>query len=215
MRSDFDEQLLHLSREMVRMGMLCEQVISEASEALLKRDAGRARRVQELLPGINRKEREIENLCFCLILRQQPVAKDLRVVSAALKMVTDMERIADQSGDIAEIVSMGAVTQRDFALPFRAMAEHVIQMVNESVDAFVKADPEMAQAVIDRDDAVDADFSRIKTMLAKEMKRSDVNGEAVLDFLMIAKYFERIGDHAVNVAAWVLFSITGNHERVG
>ena len=143
------------------------------------------------------------------------MAKDLRVVSAALKMVTDMERIADQSGDIAEIVSMGEVTQRDFALPFRAMAEHVIQMVNESVDAFVKADPEMAQAVIDRDDAVDADFSRIKTMLAKEMKRSDVNGEAVLDFLMIAKYFERIGDHAVNVAAWVLFSITGNHERVG
>lgn len=210
MRSRFDRQLEELNKEMITMGMLCETAIAKASKALLSCDIEMANALPELLSQINQKERDIEAICLRLLLHQQPVAKDLRTVSAALKMVTDVERIGDQSADFAEIVALGHITEIPDMLPIRNMVEAVIKMVSDSIDAFVKQDGKTAAAVIEYDDVVDGYFNDCKAALIALLKEPYANGEAMVDLLMIAKYFERIGDHAVNIARWVLFSITGN-----
>ena len=212
MRSKFDEQLEALHRDLIAMGALCESAIALSAKALEEADAEKARGVFEYVTRIDRAERDIENLCIKLLLQQQPVATDLRVISSALKMVTDMERIGDNSGDIAEIVSMGHITAGQNGLNLRDMALATIKMVTDSIDAFVKSDRELARAVIDYDDVVDGHFNRVKSALIGTLRGPEADGEAALDLLMVAKYLERMGDHAVNIAKWVLYAVTGEKE---
>lgn len=212
MRSKFDEQLEKLNHELISMGGLCENAIAMAAKALTDHDKVLAGKVPEFASEIDQKEREIEAMCMKLLLQQQPVAKDLRVISSALKMVTDMERIGDNSGDIAEIVTVADFQPEDDLSDIHDMALATIGMVTESVDAFVKRDTDLAREVVCTDDIVDHYFSEIKRGLINRIKTGNTNGEAILDLLMIVKYFERIGDHAVNIARWVIFSITGVKE---
>ena len=213
MRNRFDEQLALLKKELIEMGALCEEVIAKASEALTRGDVALAAKVAPLDEQIDRKERDIEALCLRLLLQQQPVARDLRKISAALKMITDMERIGDQAEDIAEIVTFlkGRTGQNDDLL--REMARSTIKMVTESVDAFVKHDIMLAEKVVAYDDVVDNYFEQVKDELIARIAENPDDGEYALDLLMIAKYFERIGDHAVNIAEWVIFSVTGVHKE--
>lgn len=210
MRNRFDRQLAQLNRELTEMGALCEEVIALASRALTEGDKTLAAKVAPVDAEIDEKERSIESLCLKLLLQQQPVARDLRQISAALKMITDMERIGDQAEDIAEIVSFldGAAEHDDL---LRQMAQAVIRMVTDSVDAYVKQDTNLAKRVIARDDQVDEYFNQVKRRLIGCIAQDPENGESVLDLLMIAKYYERIGDHATNIAEWVIFSVTGAH----
>ena len=213
MRSRFDDQLALLKRELIEMGALCEEVIALAAQSLTEGDTALSARVSPLDEEIDRKEREIESLCLKLLLQQQPVAKDLRQISAALKMITDMERIGDQAEDIAEIVAfLGGRGTEDSEL-LRDMARSVIRMVSGSVDAYVKQDVPLAEKVIAEDDVVDDYFTRVKKALISRIAADPKDGEFALDVLMIAKYFERIGDHAVNIAEWVIFSVTGEHKE--
>ncbi len=211
MRNRFDEQLELLNVELIRMGSLCEDVISGASRTLMGED-GFAQQVLQADHEIDQKERDIENLCFKLLLKQQPVAKDLRLVSAALKMISDMERIGDQGSDIVELakyMKKGAVVQSNIHI--KEMADATIRMVTESVDSFVKKDLSIAKKVIEEDDTVDALFDKVKEELIGLISEDSANGEFCIDLLMVAKYFERIGDHATNIAEWVEYSITGSH----
>lgn len=210
MRNRFDRQLEQLNNELINMGSLIEEAIEMAITALMKQDAKKAKEIVDFDEEIDEKEREIESLCLKLLLQQQPVAKDLRMISSALKMVTDMERIGDNSGDIAEIVTMENITASDNTEHIQNMARATIKMVTDSIDAFVKRDIDLANAVIAYDDVVDGFFDEIKTDLIGQFGSPESNGEKVLDLLMIAKYFERMGDHAAEIAKWVLFSITGN-----
>ena len=212
MRSRFDEQLALLSREMIEMGALCERVIALSVKALEAGDAKLAASVAPVDAEIDQKERTIESLCLRLLLQQQPVARDLRQISAALKMITDMERIGDQAEDIAEIVPFLGVRGAEDLGILREMAQKTIKMVTESVDAYVKCDIMLARKVVADDDAVDACFSRVKSRLIERIAAAPDEGGRALDLLMVAKYFERIGDHAVNIAEWVAFSITGVHD---
>ena len=213
MRHYFDEQLLQLNKELIEMGALCEEVIALAAKALAEDDKALAKRVAPLDAEIDRKERTIESLCLKLLLQQQPVARDLRQVSAALKMITDMERIGDQAEDIAEIICLleHPAFGRDALL--QEMARAAIGMVTQSVDAFVKRDVALAEKVVADDDTVDRYFDRIKAQLIRAVAENPTDGENTLDLLIIAKYFERIGDHAVNIAEWVIFSVTGMHKE--
>ena len=211
MRNKFDEQLLQLNHEMIEMGALCEEVIALSSQALTDGDTALAAKVAPLDSEIDHKEREIENLCLKLLLRQQPVARDLRQISAALKMITDMERIGDQAEDIAEIVAFLDGRQAENDALLKEMAKAVIQMVTESVDAYVKCDIMLAKKVIAAD-AVDEQFARVKQSLIGKIAADPADGEYALDLLMIAKYYERIGDHATNIAEWVIYSVTGTHK---
>ena len=212
MRAIFDEQLSTLNRELITMGALCENAIAKSAKALTERDVSLAGTVPDLSVQIDEKERQIEGLCLKLLLQQQPVATDLRVISAALKMVTDMERIGDNSGDIAEIITVADLTPDDEAEDISAMARAVIKMVTDSLDAFVAQDVAAAQAVIAYDDVVDGYFSKVKELLIQRIRSAETGAEQALDLLMIGKYLERIGDHAVNIARWVVFSVTGNRE---
>ena len=214
MRSRFDEQLALLNRELIEMGSLCEEVIALASRALTEGDRELAAKVAPLDEEIDQKERDIESLCLKLLLQQQPVARDLRQISAALKMITDMERIGDQAEDISEIIIYldGRTAEHDDLL--RSMARATIKMVTESVDAYVKHDTILAEKVIADDDTVDDYFEQVKRALIGKIAANPDDGEYALDLLMIAKYFERIGDHAVNIAEWVIFSITGVHNAL-
>lgn len=212
MRSKFDEQLELLHKELIQIGALCENAIEMAAKALAEGNVKIAEQVSELSAEIDQKERDIEAMCMKLLLQQQPVAKDLRIISAALKMVTDMERIGDNSGDIAEIVTMANITSSDPTLPMQDMAKATIKMVTDSIDAFVKKDVLLAKAVVSYDDVVDGYFDEIKTNLIAQFGDPQADGEKTLDLLMIAKYFERMGDHAAEIAKWVLFSITGKKE---
>ena len=215
MRNKFDEQLLQLNHEMIEMGALCEEVIALSSQALTEGDTALASKVAPLDSEIDHKEREIENLCLKLLLRQQPVARDLRQISAALKMITDMERIGDQAEDIAEIVAFLDGRQAENDALLKEMAKAVIQMVTESVDAYVKCDIMLAKKVIAADDVVDEQFARVKQSLIGKIAADPADpadGEYALDLLMIAKYYERIGDHATNIAEWVIYSVTGIHK---
>ena len=212
MRSRFDEQLKLLNRKMTEMGGECESIIAAAGKALLQGSAEDAHRAQEQGHRIDQLEREIESICLKLLLQQQPVARDLRVISAALKMITDMERIGDQAEDIAEIVAFLDGRQAENDALLKEMAKAVIQMVTESVDAYVKCDIMLAKKVIAADDVVDEQFARVKQSLIGKIAADPADGEYALDLLMIAKYYERIGDHATNIAEWVIYSVTGTHK---
>lgn len=210
MRNRFDEQLEYLNVELIRMGALCEDAISYASRTLMGEN-NLADQVYKTDKEIDQKERDIESLCMRLLLQQQPVAKDLRLISSALKMISDMERIGDQASDIAEIAGFIKDRKVQSNLHIRDMAEATIKMVTESVDSFVKKDLKIAQEVIRYDDVVDDLFTKVKEELISLIKEDNSDGEFCIDLLMIAKYFERIGDHATNIAEWVEFSITGVH----
>ncbi len=212
MRNRFDEQLLRLSQKMTQMGALCERFIALAADALLKGDSKGAEQIAEHGHEIDEMEREIEGICLKLLLQQQPVASDLRQISAALKMITDMERIGDQAEDIAEIIPfLGGRTGKELA-DFKPMAQTACKMVTDSIDAFVKKDLALARSVSAQDDIVDDCFVRVKAKLIDMISETEADGEYAVDLLMIAKYFERIGDHAVNIAEWVEFSVTGVHK---
>lgn len=212
MRSRFDEQLATLNKELIEMGALCEEAIADAAKALTTADEKTAAKVEPLEAEINQKERDIESLCLKMLLQQQPVARDLRQISAALKMITDLERIGDQASDIAEIITFIDKKAGVDCEPICLMAEATIRMVTESVDAFVKRDVGIAQQAIAHDDTVDDYFLKVKRSLINMISQRPADGEHALDLLMIAKYFERIGDHAVNIAEWVIFSVTGVHK---
>lgn len=211
-RSRFEEQLSLLSRELIEMGAFCEEAIAIVAKALLTGDASIAEKVSSLEEAIDQKEHTIESLCLKLLLQQQPVARDLRQISAALKMITDMERIGDQAADIAEIIEYLSGRMAGESGYIADMARATIKMVTESVDAYVKRDLALANDVIAHDDVVDELFDKMKTSLIERIASKPQDGEYFMDLLMIAKYFERIGDHAVNVAEWVVFSVTGLHK---
>ena len=214
MRNRFDEQLYELNRELIEMGAMCEEAIASAAKALSAGDIALAEKVKANGSAIDRMERAIENRCMKLLLHQQPVARDLRLISAALKMITDMERIGDQAEDIAEIVLfLNGHTMEGVEL-IEEMARETIGMVTGSVDAFVKKDVELAEEVIARDDVVDTYFSGMRCGIISIIAKDSADGEFALDLLMIAKYFERIGDHATNIAEWVIYSVTGRHKEV-
>ena len=214
MRNRFDEQLFALNREIIELGAMCEEAIALAAKALTGGDVELAGKVKENSNAIDQMERDIESRCMKLLLHQQPVARDLRLISAALKMITDMERIGDQAEDIAEIVTfLNGHTMEGVEL-IEEMARETIEMVTGSVDAFVKKDIALAQKVIDRDDVVDNYFSRVKCGIITLITENHADGEFALDLLMISKYFERIGDHATNIAEWVIYSVTGTHKEV-
>jgi phosphate transport system protein len=214
MRTKFEEQLEQLNSELIMMGGLCEEVIANAAKALLKGDPELAKEVFPIDAEIDQKEHEIESLCLKLLLQQQPVAKDLRFISAALKMITDMERIGDQAADISEITQLANIPLENNNIHIRDMASATIDMVNGSIGAFVQRDLELAHAVVDYDDVVDELFNTVKDELIHMIGCDPNCGEYAVDMLMVAKYFERIGDHAVNIAEWVEFAITGIHKDI-
>ena len=212
MRSKFDEELSQLNDMLVDMGALVEKAIKRATQAILDHDKKMAKKAISADRDIDSMEKEIETLCLRLLLRQQPVARDLRLISAALKMITDMERIGDQAADISEIAKFLIGNKYIIDLEnIHKMAEATSKMVTDSIDAFVKRDLDLAQQVIEYDDVVDELFDKVKEDVIELIQKDRANGEQAIDFIMIAKYFERIGDHATNIAEWVVFSITGRH----
>ena len=212
MRNRFDRQLVQLNNELIEMGGMIEKAISDTVKALVNQDIGLASNVIEYDEEIDHQEREIEQLCLKLLLQQQPVAKDLRLISAALKMITDMERIGDHATDISEItIELSKESYIKKLDHIQQMAKETMVMLVQSVEAFVNKDMDKARAVIVHDDVVDDLFNKVKAELIA-MIHEDVNaGEQASDLLMAAKYFERIGDHATNISEWVIFSITGQH----
>jgi len=215
MRSRFDEQLSALHNNLIEMGAMIEQAITKATKALLEQNVALADEVKSFDSIIDEKEKEIETQCLKLLLSQQPVARDLRQISAALKMITDMERIGDQAADISEICVFLAGQQYIKELEhIPQMAKATIKMVTDSIDAYVKSNLVLAREVIGYDNVVDNLFATIKKDLIALIHKDVQNGEQAFDLLQIAKYYERIGDHAVNIAEWVIFSITGQHNKI-
>ena len=212
MRKYFDLQLKQLHHELKEMGGLCQLAISKTYQLLGKGDREAIKSIAELEDQINQKERDIETLCMQLLLRQQPVATDLRKVSAALKMITDMERIGDQAFDIAEIVETGNILNTNSTKVLESMAEITMTMVSKSIEAYVAQDLKLAQNVIESDDIVDDQFVEIRKLLIDQVSKEGIDSHEILDCMMIAKYYERIGDHATNIAEWVEYSILGKHR---
>lgn len=212
MRNRFDRQLVQLNNELIEMGGMIEKAISDTVKALVNQDIELASNVIEYDEEIDHQEREIEQLCLKLLLQQQPVAKDLRLISAALKIITDMERIGDHATDISEItIELSKESYIKKLDHIQQMAKETMVMLVQSVEAFVNKDMDKARTVIVHDDVVDDLFNKVKAELIA-MIHEDVNaGEQASDLLMAAKYFERIGDHATNISEWVIFSITGQH----
>ncbi|MDD4372148.1 MAG: phosphate signaling complex protein PhoU [Anaerostipes sp.] len=212
MRNRFDRQLDRLNVEMIGLGALCEEMITDAGKVVSTKDKETIESMIAIEEEINQKEREIESLCMKLLLQQQPVARDLRLISAALKMVSDMERIGDQGGDIAGIVQQRSVVKVIADTHIANMARATIKMVTKSVDSFVKKDLEAARKVLDMDDEVDDLFEKVKKEVIQLIHEDPEKGEECVAIVMIAKYFERIGDHANNIAEWVEYSITGEYK---
>lgn len=217
MRNRFDRQLLELNNELIQMGSLIERAIEMAIAALVKQDIERAEEAIKFDEEIDQQEKAIEGLCMKLLLQQQPVAKDLRLISAALKMITDMERIGDHAADISEmtILMAGSSYEKsniDIEL-VKNRAKETTDMVIKSVDAFVNKDLDLARSVLKQDDVVDDLFAQFKRQLILKINENVNNGEQATDMLLVSKYFERIGDHATNIAEWVIYSITGEHEE--
>lgn len=213
MRNKFDMQLERLNEQLTHMGELCEIAINRATEALQQGDLAQAKEVMKADEEINQMEKDIERLCLKLLLQQQPVARDLRQISAALKMITDMERIGDQASDIAEIIISEKKSETTDIQTIGQMSEAVAKMVRDSVSAYVKKDLELAREVMHSDDAVDVLFEENKHQLIVFIAdKKGVQGKKAIDLIMVAKYLERIGDHATNIAEWVEFSITGIHK---
>ena len=208
MRNRFDRQLTELNQDMIQMGHMIGQAIGMAISALNNRDKEQAEKVIDYDDEINEEERIIENLCLKLLLQQQPVARDLRVISSALKMITDMERIGDQAADISEVTLhlIDAKYKRDME-HIRKMAAETTCMVVQSVEAYVEKE------VIAHDDIIDDLFIKSREDVISLIRSNPEEGACATDLLMIAKYFERIGDHACNIAEWVIFSITGEHKK--
>lgn len=211
MREYYESQLAKLNTEMIQMGARCEDAISGAIQALLENNRALAEKVEGFELEIDQYERDIERLCMRLLLLQQPVATDLRVVSSALKMISDLERIGDQAADIAELTRYIRMPEGVKRMHIAEMAQAVIGMVTDSVDSFVKRDLDLARSVYTSDDKVDALFEKVKQELIELIAADAKCGETGLDLLMVAKYLERIGDHATNVAEWVEYSLTGQH----
>ena len=211
MREHFEEELSKLSNALVEMGALCEDAISCAVKYLLKNDAQMKKNAAEAEKQIDQKEREIETMCMRLLIQQQPVATDFRMITSALKMISDMERIGDQALDIAEIAEY-VTDDIKSKINIKEMAETTVKMVMNSVDSYVRKDIGIANSVIGLDDTVDALFDKAKSELINVIRTENENAEGLLDLLMVAKYFERIGDHAENLAEWVIFAVTGNHK---
>ena len=212
MRNHFDNQLAQLNQELTRMGEECEEIIEIIARAMTGWEDDLIKRVNTIGAEIDESERTIETLCLKLLLQQQPVASDLRQISAAMKMITDMERIGDQAEDIAEIIThLNCRVERE-SVQIREMAEETMQMVREAVDSYVRQDLELAHKVMKHDDIVDDYFVSIKKSLIDVITANPSDGEYALDLLMIAKYCERIGDHCTNIAEWVEFSVTGVHK---
>ncbi len=213
MRKTYEEQLETLHVELIQMGALCERAISAAVKTLVVNNETLVKEVSHLEQDIDQKERDIESLCMKMLIRQQPVAGDLRLISAAMKMISDMERIGDQAFDIADITRHleDKDTFKDF--PIKDMAEATIRMVTDSVDSFVRRDVDLARKVMEADDFVDGKFQQIKDLAIEMLTIHPEESSFCMDLVMVAKYYERIGDHAVNIAEWVEYSITG--ERAG
>ena len=213
MRIHFDEQLAQLNKEIIYMGSLIEQAIGMAVEALIKQDVNKAKKAMEFDEEVDHQEKVIETLCLKLLLQQQPVAKDLRIISAALKMITDMERIGDHASDISDLaIQLSGLPHIEQLTHIEQMAKETMVMLIQGLEAYVERNYEKAEEVIAHDDIIDDLFAKVKQELIDIIqKNSDCAGQAA-DLLMVAKYFERIGDHATNIAEWVIFSITGKHE---
>lgn len=211
MRRRFESQLEQLNEEMIDMGSLCEETIQCIAETIYSGDMSNLDRVYRIEKDIDKQEREIENVCLKLLLEQQPVARDFRQISATLKMITDMERIGDQCEDIAGIVRFLEGRHHVLYDKIGAMATSSSKMVTDAIDAFVKKDVAKATAVQKEDDVIDSQFTEIRDALINEIHQAPDEAEVALDILMIAKYFERIGDHAQNIGEWVVYAITGEH----
>lgn len=214
MRSMFDQQLKTLNKEMLYMGGLCEDTIQQTIEALMSGDVKKAHALNNMMSQLTQQERSIENICLKLLMQQQPVARDLRTISSSLKMVTDMERIGIQACEIAEIIAAGNVVRATDKVDFQELSNEVSHMVQMAMMAYDKKDMNLADEVIKYDDVVDKLFCDIRGDLIKQLKDDTNDAECFIDMLMIDKYFERIGDHAVNIARWVKFSITGEIQIV-
>lgn len=213
MRNRFDRQLEQLNNELINMGSLIEEAIEMAITALIRQDVEKAKEIMAFDEEIDEKEREIENLCLKLLLQQQPVARDLRQISAALKMITDMERIGDHAADISEMtILMSNQPYIRNIEHLQTMAKETMVMLVKSIEAYVEKDMKKAKGVIASDDIIDNLFDEIKKELIASIHENANNGEQAADLLMVAKYLERIGDHATNIAEWVIFSITGKHK---
>jgi len=212
-RNRFDEQLEILNSHIIDMGTLIERTISFAAMALITQEEEYVQKTIAIEEEIDHQEKQIESLCMKLLLRQQPVASDLRLISSALKMITDMERIGDQARDIAEITTFLNGKQIEQIKHIPQMAEATIKMVTESVNAFVMRDLELALSVAKSDDIIDKLFLKVRDELIELIKIDSENGASAIDLLMIAKYFERIGDHAANIAEWVVYAVTGKHKN--
>jgi phosphate transport system protein len=213
MRERFNEQLERLHIELIQMGALCEDAISAAAEALLHQEPELAEKAIAAEREIDQKERDVETMCLRLLLQQQPVARDLREISAALKMISDLERIGDQAADIAELTPYVQSSEEAGRIHIGDMARAACRMVTDSVDSFVKRDLALARTVMASDDHMDDLFGKVKRELIDLISSDARKGELGLDILMVAKYFERIGDHATNVAEWVEYSLTGRHPQ--
>ena len=212
-RSHFDDELSYLNTELIKMGALCERAVTSALDVYFTHDKSRAAVANKLEKEIDAKERDIEDLCMKLILRQQPVAGDLRLISSAIKMISDMERIGDQAQDIADIAVNLENMDFENKVHIKAMSQTALKMVTKSVDSFVLKDSALAEEVINLDDEVDSGFDKIKDELIKAVSEDKERSKDYIDILMIAKYIERIGDHAVNIAEWVEYSLTGTHRK--
>ena len=214
MRNRFDRQLVQLNDELIEMGSMIEKAIQEAITALIRQDTEAAKRIIEYDEDVDQQEKVIENLCLKLLLQQQPVARDLRVISSALKMITDMERIGDHASDISEMAILMADKPYIKKLEqIQEMAKEASVMLVNSIEAFVNKDIKQAHEVIANDDVVDNLFETIKNELIAMIHKDPQVGDQAMDLLMVAKYLERIGDHACNIADWVTFSITGTHDK--
>ncbi|MCD7956937.1 MAG: phosphate signaling complex protein PhoU [Lachnospiraceae bacterium] len=215
MRDRFVEKLDQLQKELLEMGMLCEEAIMDTYRLLTTAENRESltEEIDRLENEIDGKEQSIESICLQLLLRQQPVASDLRRISAAMKMITDLERIGDQATDIAEIMKTGSIDVPVKGVAITQMAEFTVGMLNKSVEAYVNRDLELAKEVIESDDQLDAMFLEMRRTLTEPETSSQFNSDQILDLLMIAKYYERIGDHATNIGEWVEFSLTGVHRQ--
>lgn len=208
MRSRFDEQLRELNKEMIDMGRMIVHSIAMAIEALTDKDDILAKKIMEGDDQVDHAQKKIENICFNLLIQQQPVATDLRTVTAAMKMVTDMERIGDHAADISEMtILMGKESPIDKFQHINKMATETVIMLNHSIEAYVERNKEKAKEVIEHDDVVDQLFDEVKKDIINLIQKGSGDGEDALDLLMVAKYFERIGDHATNIAEWVIYSL--------
>ena len=214
MRSRFDEQLRELNKEMIDMGRMIVHSIAMAIEALTDKDDILAKRIMEGDDQVDHAQKKIENICFNLLIQQQPVARDLRTVTAAMKMVTDMERIGDHAADISEMtILMGKESPIDKFQHINKMATETVIMLNHSIEAYVERNKEKAKEVIEHDDVVDQLFDEVKKDIINLIQKGSGDAEDALDLLMVAKYFERIGDHATNIAEWVIYSLKKTEDE--